>query len=272
MINCLICKKEFKAVTNTHLQNRHGLSIDDYLNKFPNAEICSTETKEKVSKVMRKIFSENPEINIKKGINLRNNKTWQQNHKNQLKNLNENPIVRKKRSENSKNMWKDFKKRKKLCEKITESQNRPEVKKLKSEKLKGKNKTRRLNETKLTGQWAQFSKKGCEFFDKLNKTFPNLQIQHALNGKEKKIVIKARRYFYLDGYSKNYNIAFEIDERKHYDCYNNLKQKDIDRQKYITQKIKCRFFRIKKEDINKFDFKIFGLFLNNIKNQELLNV
>jgi len=28
----------------------------------------------------------------------------------------------------------------------------------------------------------------------------------------------------------------------------------------------------KKEDINKFDFKIFGLFLNNIKNQELLNV
>ena len=86
---------------------------------------------------------------------------------------------------------------------------------------------------------AAYSIKGCEYIDTLNEE-KGWHLQHALNGGEYKIY-----GYYLDGYDKENNIAFEYDEPKHYeDVYNNiLKQKDIDRQNYLISKLGCRFFR-----------------------------
>lgn len=36
-VQCLICKKEFKGITNTHLKN-HGLTLEEYELQFPNSK------------------------------------------------------------------------------------------------------------------------------------------------------------------------------------------------------------------------------------------
>jgi hypothetical protein len=47
-IQCQLCKKEFKSITNTHLK-QHSVNIQQYLEQFPNAEIISEESKKKFS-------------------------------------------------------------------------------------------------------------------------------------------------------------------------------------------------------------------------------
>lgn len=85
---------------------------------------------------------------------------------------------------------------------------------------------------------SRFSKKACEYIDKLNEE-KNWHLQHALNGGE----FKVGRYS-LDGYDKELNIAFEYDEyNHHYDRQGNLLEKDIKRQNYIIKELGCRFFR-----------------------------
>ena len=51
--------------------------------------------------------------------------------------------------------------------------------------------------------------------------------------------------YHLDGYDKKLNIAFEYDEKGHYADVNNniLKERDIERQKYIIKKLNCEFWR-----------------------------
>lgn len=85
----------------------------------------------------------------------------------------------------------------------------------------------------------RFSIKGCEFIDKLNEA-KGWHLQHALNGGEFEFC-----GYFLDGYDKELNIAFEYDEPKHYkDVYNNiLKDKDIERQNYIMNYLNCEFYR-----------------------------
>jgi hypothetical protein len=77
------------------------------------------------------------------------------------------------------------------------------------------------------------------YIDELNKQ-NNWHLQHALNGGE----ITCGPY-YLDGYDKELNIAFEYDEATHYANVkeNKLKDRDEMRMKYIKEKLKCRFFR-----------------------------
>lgn len=90
------------------------------------------------------------------------------------------------------------------------------------------------------GEFGQhYSIKGCKYIDELNKK-NNWKLQHALNGGE----IEVDGYF-LDGYDKELNIAFEYDEPKHYeDVFNNiLNIRDIERQKHIIECLSCRFFR-----------------------------
>lgn len=90
-----------------------------------------------------------------------------------------------------------------------------------------------------TNIFANYNKAGCEFINQLNEN-NGWNLQHAENGGE----IQVAGYF-LDGYDKELNIAFEYDEPKHYeDVENNiLKQRDIERQNYIIEKLHCRFFR-----------------------------
>ena len=94
-----------------------------------------------------------------------------------------------------------------------------------------------LEEVKRTGG-AKFSKRACLFIDKLNES-KGWHLQHALNGGE--IIVGG---YYLDGYDKELNIAFEYNESKHYiDCENNiLREKDIIRMNFIHNKLNCRFF------------------------------
>lgn len=95
-----------------------------------------------------------------------------------------------------------------------------------------------FQEVKKTGG-AKVSKTACAYIDKLNES-KGWHLQHGMNGGE--VIIGG---YYLDGYDKNLNIAFEYDEPSHYiDIQNNvLRERDIRRMKYIHNKLACRFFR-----------------------------
>lgn len=86
---------------------------------------------------------------------------------------------------------------------------------------------------------ARFSKTACEFINELNKK-NNWHLQHALNGGE--ITVGP---YYLDGYDKELNIAFEYDEPAHYaDVHNNiLAERDKNRMQYIKEQLHCKFVR-----------------------------
>jgi len=65
-------------------------------------------------------------------------------------------------------------------------------------------------------------------------------LQHALNGGE--ITVGP---YYLDGYDKELNMAFEYDEPAHYvDVHNNiLTERDKSRMQYIKEQLHCKFVR-----------------------------
>lgn len=86
---------------------------------------------------------------------------------------------------------------------------------------------------------VRYNKSSIAYINSLNEKY-NWNLQHAENGGE--ICIDG---YYLDGYDKELNIVFEYDEPRHYiDVENSiLVQRDIDRQNYIINKLKCRFFR-----------------------------
>ena len=89
------------------------------------------------------------------------------------------------------------------------------------------------------GTKARYSHKACEYINKLNKE-KNWNLQHAENGGEYSIC-----GYFVDGYDKERNIVFEYDESVHYlDKQNNLlKNKDIQRQQNIINKLHCEFWR-----------------------------
>lgn len=100
----------------------------------------------------------------------------------------------------------------------------------------------------------RFNPNSCTYIDKLNES-KDWHLQHAKNGGEKYI-----DGFWLDGYDKDLNIAFEYDEPTHYEDVeaNLLKDRDIQRMKYIHEKLNCRFFRYneKKDLLYEVDFSI----------------
>ena len=92
----------------------------------------------------------------------------------------------------------------------------------------------------LFGQYKpRYNKNAYKFINNLNKQ-NNWNLQHAENGGEFKIC-----GYFVDGYDKDLNIVFEYDEPKHYiDIENNLlKDKDIQRQNIIINKLNCSFWR-----------------------------
>ena len=80
----------------------------------------------------------------------------------------------------------------------------------------------------------RYSKKSIEYIQNLNEV-NNWNLQHAENGGEYEV-----GGYFLDGYDKELNIAFEYDEKKHYsDPANNiLSDRDIERQEFIIKKIR----------------------------------
>ena len=88
---------------------------------------------------------------------------------------------------------------------------------------------------KRIGYSANFNPNACKYIDALNEKM-GWHLQHALNGGE----VTAGPYF-LDGYDKELNIAFEYDERKHH-CKKKRKH-DLVKQNYIINVLKCKFYR-----------------------------
>lgn len=102
---------------------------------------------------------------------------------------------------------------------------------------------REVFENKIKEQKGSFkcfyAKRACKYIDKLNEE-KHWNLQHAENGGEVNCL-----GYWLDGYDKELNIVFEYDEPKHYkDVINNiLKDKDIQRQNNIINKLNCQFWR-----------------------------
>ena len=95
-----------------------------------------------------------------------------------------------------------------------------------------------LNDNNIKGRF-RYSIKACNYIDYINK-INNWNLVHALNGGEFHI-----DSYSVDGYDKDLNIVFEYGEKRHYKDVrlNELKDKDKERQKYIINKLHCRFFR-----------------------------
>jgi len=88
---------------------------------------------------------------------------------------------------------------------------------------------------------------GCKLIDEYGKQH-GYNFKHAENGGEFFIEYLA---YWVDGYDEQKNIVIEIDEPHHFDSDGNLSEKDIIRQREITERLGCEFLRIKVDKNNK---------------------
>lgn len=58
MITCKVCNKEFRAVTNSHLRDKHSLTLEQYLKKYPDAILTSIETREQIANTNSRSYEE----------------------------------------------------------------------------------------------------------------------------------------------------------------------------------------------------------------------
>ena len=89
--------------------------------------------------------------------------------------------------------------------------------------------------------YPNYNSKACRMIDEYGKE-NDYNFQHAENGGE--YHIKELGYW-VDGYDKEKNVVIEIDENAHFDKDGNLKEKDVLRQKEITDFLSCDFIRLK---------------------------
>jgi len=95
---------------------------------------------------------------------------------------------------------------------------------------------------KMNGQTIpNYNPEGCKLIEEYGKEH-DYNFQHAENGGE--YHIKELGYW-VDGYDKERNTVIEIDEKAHFDKNGNLSEKDILRQKEITDFLGCKFIRLK---------------------------
>ena len=128
--------------------------------------------------------------------------------------------------------------------------NKYRFKKSHSNITKRKMRESHIKRLKMLGICPRYNLTACKFIDNLNKKF-GWNLQHALNGGESSIC-----GYFVDGYDKERNIIFEYDEPTHYDTINNLKNKDVIRQKNIIEEIEPTSFLRYNEKIGKlYDIK-----------------
>ena len=108
-----------------------------------------------------------------------------------------------------------------------------------SENVKDKLREYRSQQLKDKNMRLNYSVKGCAYMNKLNEE-KHWNLQHAENGGEVLCL-----GYWIDGYDKDLNIAFEYDEPKHYKDkeHNILSEYDIKRMNKIKDKLHCEFWR-----------------------------
>lgn len=86
---------------------------------------------------------------------------------------------------------------------------------------------------------TRYNVNACRYIDFLNSKF-GWNLQHAESGGEFRVC-----NYFLDGYDKELNIAFEYDEPRHYANVkeNLLCERDINRMRSIQKELSCRFIR-----------------------------
>lgn len=109
-----------------------------------------------------------------------------------------------------------------------------------SEETREKHRINKINRMIEDGTliWPNYNRNACKIFDKIEIDL-KLDGMYASKGKEKRI-----GRFWVDYYEPNKNIVIEYDEPYHFDKNGELKEKDKSRQKWITNKINCKFYRI----------------------------
>ena len=118
--------------------------------------------------------------------------------------------------------------------------------------------TRKLLKQRLGGgRLAVYSKKACDFIDRLNKLF-EWELQHGQNGGEYEIDGYA-----IDGYDLKRNIVVEYDEPYHYVNGITLREKDVRRQCDIIKSLRptefWRYNEVRKTFTNIIDGRVLWL-------------
>jgi hypothetical protein len=91
-----------------------------------------------------------------------------------------------------------------------------------------------------------YNTNACYFFNRIMKK-TGTNIKHALNSGEYYI---SDLGYWIDGYDLENNIVYEFDEKYvNYNILGNYQEKDIIKQKEITNLLKCTFIRIKLSDV-----------------------
>lgn len=71
---CALCKRQFRQITSTHLSKAHGISFEDYKNRFPNSETLPISVRETISQKAQ-TMNANGIIGFKNGHKINEGKT-----------------------------------------------------------------------------------------------------------------------------------------------------------------------------------------------------
>jgi hypothetical protein len=258
-VQCLVCKKQFKRISTTHLRHTHNMSYNDYFSQFPNAKIEHHEVTKIRKSTLENMIRRYGETEGTKKWNLYRRKQSETNsyeYKKQKygwtkQQFNEYNKARGNKGAKNGNFQKGF--YKVWIEKYGLDEANKKLKQFKQ--LQSKNNT---------GRKVQFSKKALQnmregainrikrqngFFISYN---PNsiaiienygkqygYNFQHAENGGEFQVC-----GYFVDGYDKEKNVVIEYDEKHHFQPNGQLKHKDHVRQQNIINELQCKFIRI----------------------------
>ncbi len=242
-IKCKICGKELKTYTYAHFKWKHNITSEEYKMKYLDiheyrsfCNICGIEVtnqkgkkKAKCKSCSKKRIPKSEEhkkklslakIGVKLSDSHRENISKATAGKN-------NPMYGKgyKISGNKNGMYG----------------------KTRSNSVKQKLRECRIKNMLASGQFPNYNKLACEYFEWLNK-WNNWNGLYATNGGE--YICKG---YFLDYYEPNLNIVIEWDEPNHYKN-GKLRKRDVNRQNIIIETLKCKFYRIKQTEgkINEF--------------------
>jgi len=252
MVKCKICGKEFNHISYTHLKFKHDISIEEYINKYGKTKFSATsgshtsnKTKQKISEALK-----GRTISWKDKISKSHlGKKLSKEHKQKIS----ESCLGKKLSEEHKQKISDSLKNHTISEETKEKICLGNKGVIRSEEFKkhlsiintGKHhtmETRKSIRLTMLNNIRKRLKKG-------EKLYPGIGFYETgiLDNLEKCFNYPITRQFeidgyFIDGYCEPLRLAIEIDEKYH----NEEKQKikDLERQNYIQQQLRCSFLRI----------------------------